>query len=91
MRQKPRLPSMISSETVEALLGQQRRQQAVRRRLAGVERLAHGAAVLLHAGRLRRGDAERIRHLLRIEAEQPPAAAPAAIEPSVPVRCQPPS
>ena len=55
---------------VEALLRQQPGEQPVRRRAAGMERLAHGAAVLLHPGRLRGGDAERMRHLLRVEPEQ---------------------
>src|SRR5262245_64500011 len=55
---------------VEALLGQERRQQSARGCAAGVERLAHGAAVLLHAGRLGRGDAERMGRLLCVEAEQ---------------------
>ena len=36
------------------------------------ERFAHGAAVLLHAAGLRGGDAERVSHLLRVEAEEPP-------------------
>ena len=35
-----------------------------------MERLAHGAAVLLHAAGLRRGDAHRIGQPLRVEAEQ---------------------
>src|SRR3984957_4918080 len=58
---------------VEAAFGEERCQHAILRRLAGVERLAHGAAVLLHAARLRRRDAERVRHPLRVEAEEAPA------------------
>jgi hypothetical protein len=54
---------------VEAALGEQRREHTVGRRLAGVERLAHGAAVLLHAGGLRRCDPHRVSHALRVELE----------------------
>ena len=81
---------MISCVEVEAALGQQRRQHAVGRGFAGVERLAHGAAVLLHAGGLRGRDAQRVSQPLRVELEQLTAAAPAAMLPSVPVKCQPP-
>jgi len=56
--------------TVEPALGQQRRQHAVRGGLPGVERLAHGAAVLLHATGLRCGDAQAKGEPLRIEAEE---------------------
>ena len=55
---------------IEAALGEQRRQHAVRGGLAGVQRLAHGAAVLLHAAGLGRGDAHRVGQLLRVEIEQ---------------------
>ena len=35
-----------------------------------MKRLTHGAAVLLHAGGLRRGNAERVRQLLGVKTEQ---------------------
>ena len=47
-----------------------RRQQAVLRRLAGMERLAHRAELRLQPGGLRAGDAERARGGLGVEAEQ---------------------
>jgi hypothetical protein len=56
--------------TVEALLRQQCGKQAVRRGAAGMERFGHGAAVLLHAARLRCRNAKRVRHSLRIKTEQ---------------------
>ena len=36
-----------------------------------MERLAHGAAVLLHATRLRRRDAQRMDQARRVEAQEP--------------------
>ena len=55
---------------VESALGEQRGQHAVGGGLAGVKRLAHGAAVLLHAGGLGGGDAQRISQALLVELEQ---------------------
>ncbi len=55
---------------VEAAFRQQRREHAVLRRFPGVERLAHGAAVLLHAGGLSGSNAHRVGELLRIEPDQ---------------------
>src|SRR5688572_6150129 len=48
----------------EAALRKLRGEQAALRRPTCVERLAHRAEDLAEAGRLRRGDAERVRHLL---------------------------
>ena len=61
---------MISWVDIEAALGEQGRQHAVRGRLAGVQRLAHGAAVLLHAAGLGRGNPHRVGQPLRVEIEQ---------------------
>ena len=58
----------------EALAREQRRHQPGARRGAGMERLGHRAELLAQADRLRRGDAERHRRLLLVEAEQPGAA-----------------
>ncbi len=55
---------------VETAFCQQRRQNAILGRFPGVERLAHGAAVLLHAGRLGGANAHRAGELLRIESDQ---------------------
>ena len=55
---------------VEAALGEQCREHAVRCRLAGVERLAGGAAVLLHAAGLGRGDAHGVGQPLAVEPDQ---------------------
>ena len=70
MRQKPRFPSMISWVLSKPFSADQRRQHAILRRLAGVEGFAHGAAVLLHAGGLRRRDPHHVGEFLRIEPDQ---------------------
>ena len=58
---------------VESALGEQCRQHAVGRGLAGVKRLAHRAAILLHACSLGRCDAHRVGQPLPSEIEQPAA------------------
>ncbi len=68
---KPRLPSRISGRAVEAVGREHRRQHAVIGGLPRMQRLAVAAAVLLHAGGLRAGDAERVRHLLAVQSRQP--------------------
>ena len=54
----------------KAVARQQRRRQPRARRAADVKRLGHRPELLAHADRLRRGDAERHRGPLRVEAEQ---------------------
>jgi hypothetical protein len=55
----------------EAFTGEQRREQAVHRGFARVERLGHRAERGREAGRLRPGEPEGVRELSRVEAEQP--------------------
>src|SRR6185503_11704501 len=56
---------------VEAFGRQHGRQHSVVRGLAGVQRLAVAAAILLHTGRLSTRDAEREGGLLRVQPEKP--------------------
>jgi hypothetical protein len=55
----------------EPALGKQRRQRPVRRRLAGVERLAHGAEYLAQTHRLGAANGEREHHLLPAQPQEP--------------------
>ena len=87
------IPAVLRSRPALAViprLREQRRDDAVARRQAGMERLHHRAEVFLQAGRLGRGDRERVPGGAGVEAEQrAQAAAAAPIVPSVDVQCQP--
>src|SRR5690349_13471932 len=54
----------------EAARRKRRGNQAILRRLAGMERLAHGAEHRFEPGRLRPGDAERGGGSCRVESEE---------------------
>ena len=71
MRQREALLAFDEVGATRKAAGRQpRRQQAIVRRLAGVEWLAHRAELRLEPGRLRAGDAERLRRLRGVKAKQ---------------------